>query len=72
MRASLCYIMVNCATFELTLSLICVQSPSSIILAIKGGPTACSNDRANCAQMQRFCTVEPFAATMPKICHICT
>ncbi|VDN54348.1 unnamed protein product [Dracunculus medinensis] len=47
-------------------------------LSTTGGPSVqiCSDDRANCAQMQRYCTIEPFTGTLRqqcrKTCRVCT
>lgn len=39
--------------------------------ATTGGPSVstCSDDRANCAEVQRYCTVEPFAGTLRQQCR---
>lgn len=39
--------------------------------ATTGGPSVstCSDDRTNCAEVQRYCTVEPFAGTLRQQCR---
>ncbi|VDN59807.1 unnamed protein product [Dracunculus medinensis] len=56
----------------------CLTPQYNCTNATTGGPPVptCADGRANCAQVQQYCTVEPFAGTLReqcrKTCRICT